>query len=97
MARDWDNEIMTMVALDRRMAELEPRNTAPIPLSTSKELDDTGQWVWVVNIHVRIPGVTEYEVEGSSPSYTDALRRAYLGVNKYMTPVREPTIYRITA
>lgn len=80
MARDW-SEGETLALLEMRVAERAPGNTAPFPISCSKQQDDLGNWVWVVDVHVRIPGVTEYEVTGSSTTFADALRRAYLGLN----------------
>jgi hypothetical protein len=51
-------------------------NTAPIPLAMNQEYDKDGQLVWYVMIHVRLPGVTEYEVEASAITLPDALSHA---------------------
>lgn len=80
MARDW-NELSTMVSLEERVASRAPGNTAEFPISIIRQQDDLDRWVWVIDIHVRIPGVTEYEVTASDPSYPAALRKAYLGLN----------------
>lgn len=81
MARDWNDEAPTLAALEARLMALAPGNTAPCPIATSKQQDEFGQWGWVVDIHVRIPRVTEYEVTGVGKTFAGALRRAYLGLN----------------
>lgn len=45
------------------------------------EHDEHGEPCWTVDVHVRIPGVAEYEVTGAGKTLTGALRRAYLGLN----------------
>lgn len=75
MARDWSEEA-TLTALEDRLARLAPDNTAPIPIAATKE---DGRWT--VDVHVRIPRVTEYEVAGSDTTLAGALRRAYLALN----------------
>ncbi len=80
MARDW-TEVETTHLLEDRLAKLADGNTAEFPISCSKQKNDLGEWVWVVDIHVRIPRVTEYEVTGFAPTLAGALRRAYLGMN----------------
>lgn len=81
MARDWDAEAETMKALDERLMRLAPDNTAEFPISCVQQRDQNGNLGWVVDIHVRIPRVTEYEVTAFHPTYAGAIRRAYLGLN----------------
>ena len=71
-----------MTMLEERVNTLAPGNTAPIPISAHKERSEiTGEWIWIVNVLVRIPGITEYDVEGFGPTIHEAARRAYLGLN----------------
>jgi hypothetical protein len=84
VARDWNNETETLSALEARVASLAPGNTAPIPIDASKQRNElTGEWTWVVDIHVRIPRVTEFELTGSDTTLTGAIRRAYLALNSH--------------
>ena len=81
MARDW-SEPATFAALEERLQLIAPDNTAPIPIACSQERDAiTGELVWIVDIHVRIPRVTEYDTQGAGKTLAGALRRAYLGLN----------------
>lgn len=80
MARDW-SELETLAALERRLETLAPGNVAELPIAAAKQRTITGEYGWVVDIHVKIPGVTEYEVTGAGKTYAGALRRAYLGLN----------------
>lgn len=57
-------------------------NTAPIPLALNQEYDEAGNLVWYVMIHVRIPGVTEYEVEAHAISLPDALSDTTYALSK---------------
>lgn len=71
-----------MTLLEERVAKLAPNNTAPIPISAHKERHEiTGEWIWVVIVMVRIPGITEYDVEGFGATIHEAARRTYLGLN----------------
>lgn len=55
-------------------------NIATIPFSAVIELRDEGP-VWVVDLHVKVTRVTEFEVSGEGPTLAEALRRAYLALN----------------
>lgn len=72
-----------MQLLEERVAKLAPENTAPIPIACHKEESELepGKWIWVVSVMVRIPRITEYDVEGFGETLPDAARRAYLGLN----------------
>jgi hypothetical protein len=56
-------------------------NTAPIPLAMNQEYLD-GSLVWYVMIHVRLPRVTEYEVEAHADTLPDALSHAAYALGK---------------
>jgi hypothetical protein len=68
--------------LEKAMARYAPGNTAPIPVAFSLEtagcLPDgsDAHMTWFVLIHVRIPRVTEYEVEADGATLTDAILAA---------------------
>lgn len=81
MARDWTDEPRTIADLEARMDRLAPGNTARVPIAAARELDDTGEPAWTVDVHVRLPGVCEYDVTGVGRTLAGALRRAYLGLN----------------
>lgn len=80
MARDWKFE-PTLKALEERLRRLAPSNTASVPLTITAEPGPRGEWIWTVDIHVRLPRVTEYEVTAVGTSVDEAIRRAYLGLN----------------
>lgn len=81
MARDW-SEPNTFAALEERLKLIAPDNTAPIPIACAQERDEvTGELGWIVDVHVRIPHVTEYDTQGAGKTLAGALRRAYLGLN----------------
>lgn len=90
MARDWSDEPKTITALEERLDKLAPENAARVPIAAARELDENGETVWTVDLHVKIPGVTEYDITGAGKTLTGALRRAYLGLNN------EPHIRRTT-
>jgi hypothetical protein len=81
VARNWNDESPTLAALEARLQSLAPGNVSDMPISSAKQKDDNGSWAWTVDLHVRIPNVTEYEVTGVGRTFTGALRRAYLGLN----------------
>lgn len=90
MARDWQDEPRTIADLESRLDRLAPGNTARVPIAAAREVDENGDQVWTVDLHVRIPGVTEYDITGAGKTLAGALRRAYLGLNN------EPHIRRAT-
>lgn len=67
--------------MEDRLRHVAPGNTAPLPITAAKEQQDDGSYLWTVDIHVRIPRITEYEVSGRDTSLAGALRRAYLALN----------------
>jgi hypothetical protein len=81
VARDWQNETLTITALQDRLDKIAPGNTAPVPIAAAMEHTDDGEPCWTVDVHVRIPGEAEYEVTGAGKTLCGALRRAYLGLN----------------
>lgn len=60
-----------LARVERLMARHAPGNVAPIPIATAKE-----DGKWTVDLHVKIPRVTEYEVSSEGDSLADALARA---------------------
>lgn len=63
-----DDQFSKLMAVLERVA---PANIAPIPIAFMQE---DGQWS--VDIHVRIRGVTEYEVTGTGDTLSDAIANA---------------------
>lgn len=55
-------------------------NVAPVPLSMTEEYRD-GRIVWVVDIHIKVRRVTEFDISTEGETLSDALRAAYLGLN----------------
>jgi hypothetical protein len=53
------------------LARVAPANIAPIPVAMMLE-----DGLWTVDVHVRIKGVTEYEVSGAGETLSDALTNA---------------------
>lgn len=80
MARDW-NEPDTITLLLARINDIAPGNVAPCPLACAMQREPDGTYTWYVDIHVRIPRVTEYEITAAGDTVTEALRKAYKGLN----------------
>ena len=78
MARDWEVS-NTLASLKVRMAQFGV-NIAPCPIAMTEELRD-GQTVWVVDIHIRVRRVTEFDISTEGATLSEALRAAYLGLN----------------
>jgi len=76
VARDWNTEPVD--ELERRLRDIAPNNTAPYPLEIV--LDSRG--IWTVDIHVRIPRITEYELTGVGETLLQALERAHWGLDR---------------
>lgn len=72
----------TIADIEKRLAKNAPDNTAPVPIGIAKQQHEiTGEWIWVVDVHVRIPRITEYEIAGADTTFEGAVRKAYLGMN----------------
>lgn len=81
MARDWSDTKTLKEDIWARMA-LYGDNVAPIPFCMYQErIEGTNNLKWVVEIHVKVKSVTEFEVIGEDETFAGALRRAYLGLN----------------
>lgn len=68
-----------MASLKVRMATF-GLNIAPVPLSMVEEYRG-GKSVWCVDIHIKVYGVTEFDISTEGPTLSAALRAAYLGLN----------------
>lgn len=79
MARDW-NIPDTLARTIARLGEF-GANTAEFPISMTQERAEDGSLRWVVDIHVRIPRKTEFEISAEGETLSEALRSAYLGLN----------------
>lgn len=80
MARDWEDETATLRLLEARLQELAPDNISELPLAMSKERLADGSFTYGIHLHVKVRGVTEYDVEAYAKTFAGALRRAYLGL-----------------
>lgn len=78
MARDWE-ATKTLADIENRMG-IFGCNSAEYPLTMGKEWRN-GRHVWVVMIHVKIRGITEFEIETEGTTLSAALRAAYLSLN----------------
>ena len=78
MARDWEIS-ETLELLKTKMATY-GENSAEVPMAMSYEMTENG-WMWVVNAHIRVRGVTEFDIDAAEPLLSAALRRVYLGFN----------------
>lgn len=79
MARDWDNTELVQDAIFRRMGKY-GENVADIPYTVYQERREDGLW-WLVQIHVKVPRVTEFDIEGEGRTVAEAMRSAYLALN----------------
>lgn len=70
----------TLSAIHQRMTDF-GANTAPMPVSMSQALNEGGELVWMVDLHIRVRGVTEFEISAEGATLAEALRGAYLGMN----------------
>ena len=78
MARDWEIS-RTLADLMVRMAQF-GENVASVPLAMTQERRGT-RFVWVVDVHIKVRRVTEFDISTEGETLTDALRSAYLGLN----------------
>lgn len=78
MARDWSVP-NTLAGIIARMGDY-GANTAEFPVCMTMENRD-GELVWCVELHVRIPRVTEFPISTEGPTLSEALRSAYLALN----------------
>jgi hypothetical protein len=79
VARDWSDEGSVLTDIFARMSGY-GANIAAIPYTCY--LERRGETLfWVVDLHVKVSRVTEFEVSGEGPTLQEALRRAYLALN----------------
>lgn len=88
MTHSW-LEADTHAMIESKLAQVAPDNIAPIPIASAKERQPDGSYLWNVDLHVKIRGVTEYDVQGTGPTLAAALRSAYLGLNNEQQPWRK--------
>lgn len=62
-------------------------NSADLPIAMTLELREEGR-VWVVDIHIRVRRVTEFDISTEDVLLSKALRGAYLGLNNHTGLVR---------
>lgn len=79
MARDWDDIELVQDAIFNRMGKYGD-NVADIPYSVYQERRPDGLW-WLVQIHIKVLKVTEFDIEGEGRTVAEALRSAYLALN----------------
>lgn len=82
MARDWEVS-NTLADLKARMARFGD-NIATVPISMVEEYDPTRGRFWVVDLHIKVHRVTEFDISVEGKTLSEALRRAYLGLNNEM-------------
>lgn len=97
MARDWHNHTEVLKLITDLLDKYADRNVAAFPLAISQEnrpgKDSKSGIVydrlyWTVDIHVHIPGVTEFTVEAEAQTLTQALRRAYITLSRDQDVIR---------
>jgi hypothetical protein len=79
LARDWEVS-NTLADLKARMARFGV-NVAPVPISMVEEYDPGRGMIWVVDIHIKVYRKTEFDISVEGKTLSEALRRAYLGLN----------------
>lgn len=82
MARDWEVS-NTLASLKARMAKF-GENVAPVPICMTEETRTDGErfWtMWVVDLHIKVRRVTEFDISTEAETLSEALRKAYLGLN----------------
>lgn len=80
MARDWTDTASLREAIFTRM-EAYGENCADVPFSEYQQRETGNILKWVVDIHVKVRRVTEFDVTGEGLTLSEALRRAYLALN----------------
>jgi hypothetical protein len=82
VARDWEDCESVLSDMRKRMDRF-GKNVAPVPLCITEEYDrDTDVTQWVVDLHIKVVGVTEFDLQGYGSTRSAAIRRAYLGLNR---------------
>lgn len=79
MARDWNDTHVVRDDILKRMAAFGD-NIAPIPYAAALENRDEGP-TWVVDIHVKVKRVIEFDLSAEGKTLAEALRCIYLGLN----------------
>ena len=79
MARDWNNTPAVREDILNRMAKF-GENIAEFPLTQTLERRD-GKLVWVVDIHIKVARLVEFDLTGEGDTLAEALRKVYLGLN----------------
>lgn len=75
-----------VLTLSDLLDSVAPDNTAPFPLSITRATD-TGNWE--VNLHIRIPGQSDFSIERTHPVLTTALTRATGALQNLHQLIRE--------
>lgn len=83
MARDWRDTDAVRTDIFKRMAAF-GENVAPIPYAACLENRLDGP-TWVVDIHVKVRRLVEFDISAEGQELHEALRRIYLGLNNEMT------------
>lgn len=86
MARDWEIS-NTLSILAERMSHF-GENIAPIPICMTQEAREDGSLVWVVDLHIKVRGKTEFDMSAEGETLSAALRSVYLGLNNERGLVR---------
>ena len=79
MARDWTDTQIVKEDILKRMASF-GNNIAAIPYASALENRD-GILTWVVDIHVKVHRVIEFDLSAEGATLGEALRCIYLGLN----------------
>lgn len=56
-------------------------NIAPVPIAMSKYTKQDGPEYWIVDLHIKVARVTEFDISAEGSTLSAALRSAYLGLN----------------
>lgn len=78
MARDWEIS-RTLADLMVRMSQF-GENVASVPIAMTEE-NRNGLRVWIVDLHIKVRRVTEFDISTEGTTLSEALRSAYLGLN----------------
>jgi hypothetical protein len=87
VARDWTNTDDVREDIFHRM-EAFGQNIAPVPYAACLENREDGP-VWVVDIHVKVRRLIEFDITAEGKHLHEALRRIYLGLNNEATYRRQ--------
>lgn len=76
-----------LASIERVLREQAPDNTATVPISMSKEIEDGGAKYWTY-IQITRPGIADFSIESGGTTFQRSLQNCFVTLNAYSTHER---------